>query len=247
MQNRDIIYSYDGSFEGFLSCVFESFVHKEIPSDIISEKSPQIPLFDSIKIATDIKKAERLSKSLLNKFGFDIFCLVQNSFFSCLPNKESLILDLIHKLYKNGVKIINDLTDNTILTLTKASENLEGEAHLYKGFVRFKEHKGVLLAVIKPKNSVLHILVHHFIQRLPKEKFLIYDETNNLLCAYSDGKYAISETEKLIMPETSDKEKSYQTLWKKFYDTIAIKERTNHKLRQNLMPKRYWSHLTEMK
>ena len=27
----DVIYFYDGSFKGFLSCVFESYAHKEIP------------------------------------------------------------------------------------------------------------------------------------------------------------------------------------------------------------------------
>ena len=28
----DVIYHYDGSFEGFLSCVFDSYAHKEIPA-----------------------------------------------------------------------------------------------------------------------------------------------------------------------------------------------------------------------
>ena len=29
---KEIIYRYDGTFEGFLSCVFDSYVNKEYPT-----------------------------------------------------------------------------------------------------------------------------------------------------------------------------------------------------------------------
>ena len=28
---RDVVFQYDGTFEGFLCCVFESYVYKEFP------------------------------------------------------------------------------------------------------------------------------------------------------------------------------------------------------------------------
>ena len=28
---RDVVFQYDGTFEGFLCCVFESYVNKEFP------------------------------------------------------------------------------------------------------------------------------------------------------------------------------------------------------------------------
>ena len=37
----------------------------------------------------------------------------------------------------------------------------------------------------------------------------------------------------------------YRHLWKRFYDTIEIKERRNPKLRMSNMPKRYWETMTE--
>jgi len=243
---ENLIYSYDGSFEGFLTCVFESFLNKEKPCDIISVKNPQTSLFEQIKITADLEKSDRVLKSLKKKFGFEILFFIENAFLSCLNGKEILILDFIHKLYKNGAKILNDLSDNTTLTLNRAVDHLTGEAHLYKGFVRFSEHKNILFAIINPKNSILHILAVHFSQRLPKEQFLIYDETNNLICAYAKGRYTIMPITAAQIPQGHLKEDSYKILWKKFYDAVAIKERTNHKLRQNLMPKRYWKHITEM-
>jgi probable DNA metabolism protein len=286
-----MIYAYDGSFEGFLSCVFESFKSKEMPQDIISVQEEQIPLLPSFKVKTESDKADRVVKSILKNFGYEIFFFIQNGFLSCLEHKEIILLEFFHKIYKDK-RIIKDISDNTVLTLTKAVENLIGEAHLFKGFVRFSMHKDILIASIKPKNFVLHILIRYFIERLPNENFLIYDEGRKIAAVYNKagfaefkdeqnnqninsgakiggiedslnglngreltaktansktklkGGYIISE---INLPSNVENEETlYKDLWKKFYKTIAIKERENLKLRQNLMPKRYWENLTEM-
>ena len=43
----------------------------------------------------------------------------------------------------------------------------------------------------------------------------------------------------------NETEAAYRLLWKRFYDTVAIRERENPKLRMTHMPKRYWSTMTE--
>ena len=40
----NLIYLYDGSFEGLLCCVFQSYEKKEIPFDIIVVNTPQTTL-----------------------------------------------------------------------------------------------------------------------------------------------------------------------------------------------------------
>lgn len=42
---RDVIYWYDGTFEGFLCCVFESYANREIPWDIWYYATRQSSLF----------------------------------------------------------------------------------------------------------------------------------------------------------------------------------------------------------
>ena len=56
----DVIYQYDGSFDGLLCCVFESFEHKEIPADILAPGEHQAMLFLIKNITTDEQRASRV-------------------------------------------------------------------------------------------------------------------------------------------------------------------------------------------
>lgn len=47
-------------------------------------------------------------------------------------------------------------------------------------------------------------------------------------------------------PTVTESEKEFQGLWKIFFQTIAIKERTNKRLQMQYMPKKYWKDLVEM-
>ena len=47
------------------------------------------------------------------------------------------------------------------------------------------------------------------------------------------------------MAAPGEEEAQYRRLWKRFYDTVEIRERHNPKLRQTHMPKRYWDTMTE--
>ena len=56
----DVIYHYDGSFEGFLSCVFDSYAHKEIPAGFCSGEDGVFSLFNSRTVLTDPNHAARV-------------------------------------------------------------------------------------------------------------------------------------------------------------------------------------------
>ena len=57
---KDVIYRYDGSFQGFLCCVFESYARREIPSAICAPQQEQISLFEPRQILTEEQKARRV-------------------------------------------------------------------------------------------------------------------------------------------------------------------------------------------
>ena len=50
---RNVAYRYDGSFAGFLCCVFESFTQREIPSLIAAPDAEQLVLFEMRDIPTE--------------------------------------------------------------------------------------------------------------------------------------------------------------------------------------------------
>ena len=58
--NMEIIYRYDGSFEGFLCCVFDSYVNKEYPACFQDEGSVSPSFFPARWVGTDRRHAQRV-------------------------------------------------------------------------------------------------------------------------------------------------------------------------------------------
>ncbi len=57
----DTIYRYDGTFEGFLCCVFDSYVNKEWPAGFQDEAHLAQTLFPVRWVGTDLRHANILS------------------------------------------------------------------------------------------------------------------------------------------------------------------------------------------
>ena len=243
--HSEIIYLYDGTFDGFLSCVFESFKRKEMPVDILSEKLLQPSLLEQYKIDTDLSKSERVKRAIKEQIGFEAYDLVRDAMFTCLEGKEKLTLNFLKLGFEMGHKAVKLLDNDIVDKLTKAILYLHREAMFFKEFIRFSDHNGLLIAKIKPNNFVLPFIAPHFSDRFPNEKFAIYDESNSALCMYANNKCVISEVQDLQMPKPDEIELAYRKLWKMFYENAAVEGRENHKCRLNHMPKRYWSNLTE--
>lgn len=242
----DVIYSYDGSFEGFLCCVFESVYGAELPIDIIHEEDALPTLYEVRAIVTDPAKAERVRASIPLKISDRAAELVTTVFCSCLERKELRILEFLLQGYYEGGKLCFKLGDAVVAPLLGAEKHLLHEAHLLKGFIRFSDVGGSLVAVITPKNYVLPFIAQHFVQRYDREQFMIFDNTNKAALVYQHCKAEILSVDNVTFPKISEKEAQYQALWKEFYNTIAIKGRENPRCRMTHMPKRYWKNMLEV-
>jgi probable DNA metabolism protein len=241
----DVIYNYDGSFEGLLCCVFESYDKKEIPLAIIGPDYRQNMLLAGKDILTDPLKAKRVQSSIPKKISYEVYEFVGQAFLTCFSEKELYILLFLRQAYKCGPQIMNHLTDEIVYPLYKAVQHLQKESHLLKGFIRFSVANQVLISEIGPKNFVLPLLKQHFMERYPEERFLIYDKTHQMGLLYQPYQSRIVPIDALEMPEFDEKEIQFRQLWKLFYDTIEIKGRHNEKCRMTQMPKRYWDYMTE--
>jgi probable DNA metabolism protein len=228
-----------------MTCVFECFYSREEPSSIIGPKETQGTLFEMREIVTDEEKSKRVMKAIGDKISGEAMAFVYHAYLSCLKNKEIYILNFLYLGFKHGKKIMKMLTDETVSTLNKAVTHLTGEAGLLRGFVRFSDYGGGLVATIEPKNNVLPLIRHHFVSRFPDGCFLIYDKTNSLMLAAVRGKSRIVQVEGFEAPSAGAEEVRYRELWKRFYDTIAVEGRENPKCRMTHMPKRYWANMTE--
>lgn len=240
----ELVYLYDGSFDGFLCCIFESYARKEVLTAVYSSEDFAPLLYETRMVDTDRTHAQRVYRGIVKRSP-QAADLLRRGFLTCLPGKELALYRLAVRLFREGSHFLGNLSDPTLYPILKAIRFLGAETEKFRGFVRFSEFSGVLGAEIEPKNRVLPLLRSHFCSRYQNECFFIYDRTHREVLLYADGKSVIRPLEAFRMAPPDEKEASFRLLWKKFYDTIAIKERENPRCRMSHMPKRYWTTMTE--
>lgn len=241
----NVAYIYDGSFDGLMNCVYESFKSHEIPHSIINTNEGQLTLFERKFIETDIQRAIRVKNNISSKCGKSLMRFIQRAYLTCLGDKEKKIIIMVHLGFKYGEKSLKMLDNRVVNALHKAVGYLGKESHLLREFIRFSIYDSVMIAQITPKNFVLPFLAPHFVDRFPEETFLIYDTTHKAALVYEDKHLEIKDIEEFRLAAPQKEEIKYRRLWKSFYYTIGIKSRENPKCRMSHMPKRYWQNLTE--
>ncbi|MDR2571766.1 MAG: TIGR03915 family putative DNA repair protein, partial [Oscillospiraceae bacterium] len=202
----DLAYLYDGSFEGLLCCVYESYYQKELPSMIFCHSQAQETLFPVKEIITDQEHAQKVKHSIGASISKEALRLVQLCYFSIMENREITILNFLRMGYKIGPTITNMLANDTVSAITKTARNVSSESHYYKEFLRFSDYNGALVAIIEPKNFVLPMIINHYCDRFPSEQFLIYDESHKHAIVYHNFKSAIIPLEHLQLPTACEKE-----------------------------------------
>ena len=137
----EMIYEYDGSFEGFLTCVFESYAQKEVLTAITCGEDIQSTLFPVRTVLTDRDHAARVYRKVV-MLSPDAADLLRRGFLTCLPEREIHLYRLVVKLLEEGPRFLRDLSDETLYPILRAVRYLNGEVHQYKGFVRFSDLGG---------------------------------------------------------------------------------------------------------
>ena len=238
-------YYYDGSFDGLLTVIFIAYKDRKNNELRIIVKTGQLLLgLDDINVITNFSKARRVEKAICDKLSQNFLNNIQTCFLSCDKNKDIVIVHTVYKALKQGKEILNSLDEHAFY-VNKLVKQVLNERHRYLGVLRFKEVKdGTMFSTIEPKNNVLPILLSHFINRMKREKFAIYDKKRKMIAYYDTKKVEIFFVKSLEI-EWSDEEIEYSELWKTFHKNISIKERENKKLQQSNLPKYYWKYLIE--
>lgn len=245
-QRTDVIYVYDGTFDGFLCCVHEYYYSSFNPVEIICEDEIEASLYQFVTIETDPYKAKKVESAIVNKISEYALRFLQECYLSYMQDIELHMLRFVVKGFVKGGEIFRYVSDDDVDYMLKANRHLKKEKHLYLGIIRFYKANDVYISVIKPKNRIIPLIAHHFTQRFANQKFMIYDANNKQALLYEHNRISMVKAESIDLPEMDDDERNMQKLWKLFYDTIAIKERYNPRCRMNFMPKRTWDLLPEM-
>ena len=181
LHDADVVYLYDGSFEGFLCCVFESFAQHEIPFAVWTPERETATLYPFKDIATDHEKARRVFASFGRKLGAETEYLVTRDFLSGREDKELLLIRFLHLAFALGPGTVKRAGHPDVTPLYEMKKSLDWEVDKFQGFVRFEEHDGMLGAVIHPKNYILPLLRGAFLRPLPG------GELHDLRCSAPSG------------------------------------------------------------
>jgi probable DNA metabolism protein len=257
LQPAPLTFTCDGSFEGFLNCVFEAFDRKISPEAIISLSRPsQLLLGETIQVVTDSQRARRVLEGIVRRSSHRNASLLQVAFLSELPGVEMLLLRYLQKLFADpSGQYWQNMLDDEVFELIQISRKVKKEVHRFHGFVRFqKTADGMYFAPIEPDHNIIKLLAGHFRERFATQQWIIYDTRRNYGIYYDlhSVKEMVFENHRIdfisgnVAQEVKDMDEDfYSTLWKEYYDAINIIERQNHRQMTNLMPKRYWKYLPE--
>lgn len=254
-----IIFTYDNTFDGLLSCVFFAYEQKKIPDLILSE-SDQKPLFmdEQYHVDTEKEKSLRVWKGLTKKISTFAQNMLLSAWLSELPGTAMLLFRYIRKNIDHPQGIEMNFGDDDVLRMKDIAQKVGGEAHKLIQFVRFQETAdGIWFAPVSPRYNVLSLIVPHFKSRYAGQPWIIYDTARNIGLYYdsrtlqevsfSQKDLAELKSGKLGKDKLSDEEAFFQRIWKEYFRSITIKERLNLKQQQQHMPKRYWKYLPEVR
>lgn len=251
-----MIFLYDGTFEGFLSAVFDAFLVKE--EVVIGKKNGfQRQFFaETHEVETSPEKAERVASKLLEICGNRGFTAIVYIFLSEEENCETYDFYLIKAALKNGKKAFSCFQDERIARAMMMRKKVSREYDKMLGLLRFSElSSGIFYAPMEPDFNLMPLLVPHFYERLSGTKWMIHDLKRGTAVYHADGKTEnvefVDEMTSHMNMETllgkSENEDSFEKMWSNYFKIIAIESRINPKLQLRFVPERYWKHLTERK
>jgi probable DNA metabolism protein len=250
-----LYFTYDNTFEGLLSCVFEAFSRKEFPQSIVGE-NVRIPLFsESFRVITDEAKSERVLNALKKKISKSALQMLFVTYLSELASIEIVLFRYIQKALISENSIEMNFADADVLELSKVYKKVTREEERIRQFVRFqKTVDGMYFAMMDPVHNVLPLTAQFFKTRYADQQWIIYDvrrkyglfyDLHTVETVHFDQLDISPETGKLSPEKLDEYELAFQNLWKDYLKAITIQERRNLKLQRQHLPARFWKYLTE--
>lgn len=246
---------YDGSYDGFLTCVFQVFEQDLDVHNITLKSLMQASIFGNTEVVvTDIEKSKRVKLGLKKRVSATGNRQIYYAFLSEIGGIEMDLLKYIQLAFREKKFSEKDFGNQIVLKITQTAKHVHREKHRMEAFVRFQLTRDeIFFATIEPDFNVLPIILKHFETRYADQKWIIYDLKRNFglfynlkETSYINFDFKSNEHLKSNNPSIySASELDFQKLWQEYFKSTNIKSRKNTKLHLQHVPKRYWKYLTE--
>lgn len=250
-------FTYDKTFDGLLTCVFDSYLLKRKPQRLLAFDEPA-PLFCEVAhtVATDEKKAARVWAHLEKKMTeLALHSLTVSWLADSIADVDELIFRYVCKMIDSPKSIETNFGDADVLRLSQVYKQVCGERLRMLQFLRFqKTADGIYFAAFEPRHNVLPLTLEHFADRFADQRWVIYDllrQYGYMYDLHDVNRITFAADNKIAQDGLLDKsimdadEQLFQSLWRTYYKSISIESRRNPRKMKQDMPVRYWKHLTE--
>lgn len=242
------VYLYDGSFEGFLSAVFDAWYNRKDRFGNMKAVQNATPAFTdkNIRVQTNFDKVTKVQEWIRNQLPDDTESRIYEYFLSEEEGRERRIYFYLRACNRLGKWVDSYLTDPAVADFLKAEKRFQKELHRMYQFTRFQLlAENVLFSEIGPDYNQLAGLGRFFLDRMPGQRFIIYDSKRKKAVLSNGTTLAMFEHFHVDSVKEEASEDSFEKLWKGYLKALTIEERRNYKLQRQVLPVKYRKYMTE--
>ena len=249
------VYQCEDSLEGVCTAIYRAYEDHAQHEDTWIRVDRELMLFgEYIPVETDIQRAEKVLRTLRRRFGqgdYESLCLALAT-----PDPEKA--QAVYRTVVYGLQaaplpghLLDHQTNSHVLQTFRLAKQASRECTRLLQFLRFRElDRGILYGENNPKSHVLPYVMVHFADRFPQEDFAIRDIGRGLLGVHpAGGEWYLTDSQALIQAlgqaGYSACEMAYEELFRYFCHKIAIRERRNIGLQNQMMPNRFQKYTIE--
>ncbi len=246
---------YDGSFEGWLTSVFEIYEYKYKEVHIIKEQFYQPSRVDKIhNVYTCQDKAQRVWKGFKTKFSPRLLQHFYHAWLSEQMGIEDVLFYYTKNSFAKRTIAENNFEEKYLVPIQLLVKKVQREVYRVKSFVRFQQTPDNLSYVlIDPDFNVLPLIANHFKEKCAGHCWLIYDtyrkcgiyydlqSVEMVQLAFTDNSGDVGT---VIQHEQKD---LYQQMWRTYFLSINKEERKGVTLHIQPVPSKYWKYWMEKK
>ena len=247
------IYTCLNRFDHMMCCIYTAwegalkYGHGNIK--LKTEPITQTTLFDEyVHVDYDDMKYEKVVRSIKRSISEDAFYFV---YYASLSDEEDA-LDCIYRFlikgFAAGPAVMFQHADPDVARLFSIKKKVSNEAHHFREFNCLGENQ-IYVGHVEPKCDIIYILGQNFSDRMPSEHWMIVDDVRKKAVVHPKNSEPyireLQQSELEVLKKTEEIDDVYTSMWKTFFNTIAIKERKNYDCQRNMMPLWMRKHVTE--
>ena len=183
----------ENSIEGIFSAVYSAwelkYGHENTSIQLIGVGRQNLELFTQyIPLKPDSEKAAKVMNTIRRTCSDAVYKQLFQAACADAADKADAVYRYVQVALRIGKRVLNHFTEPAVVRIMELSRAVENAAHHYLGFLRFIEIPGgILLARYEPKPQLTELIMPHFIDRFPEERFVIWDTIRNVAGIHVPG------------------------------------------------------------